>query len=1221
MSRTAEWCWILLAFLLVNLLYASSQPINTFHEGLGDSRLGIDGRTYQSMAKNLPRELPPHGVAPFVYRLGTPLLVAGLAKSLDWVISAGFDRLDVACNALSAMLLALLLRRHSVTVFARLLVVVAFLVEPHSPVRFSYFHPLDVAPTVLAMLLTGLLAIEWFQSRPVPARAALVALLVAVGVAVHEVMLVVGVCALVCPVSAVAAGPGLRWSGWRDRWAALDHAGAWLPVVCGAAVLAAIHAWVVPTPSDYSASAEALRWLHEKSLLRYVVAWFLVFGPLLVLPIYFWRRSVRLLGDHPVWLAYLLMFGALAWLGGGDTERMLVFASPAVYVLIARALSWASVGPATVTTTGLVLLQALSSRAFSPIGGPIQPPQVLRTEVWERLGLAGTASLLSYENMWSQFCTPAVMRFYLLWYGLAGAAVIGVLWYQCRGSVSAPQSIVTNVMQRWAYTWDRVKRLVRRSQARVLIVTGTAAALAPVVWLALSRFYWSHYDQPGYGYLLYNLARLWTVVVLLGAFWATGSRITRYGAGPSDASAHWTDRFIESAFGGAAAWSVAVVLLAIVHLYYVWVVLHMVGVAVALAVSDLVAIRVDAHALTSSPPVAGGWGLVSVLLKGIVAITAAALLLTIALWGNPGPDNDVPGNYLPYYEAVLRAHSNAPNDYWVHFFVSKGNGLAFLLNILSDVQGASLASYLMVLLGALMIWRLAALSASVAPTIGLVGVCLYLQFYADQGAYAKGHIIRNTFLLYLILSFTRFICVPGRRLRLDALSRVLAIVAVIFLSPLAVVLLLPMLLMETSLIAVSRDSLDALRSLRYSAWALAATALVCLYNFFEVGLPELHSMPAIMGRVVNVERFGRWVDPRLAYLDARLEFLQGALSRTDPTLASTVTLSPTLSLARVLPETLNPAVMVLVGGSIVIAALGFALSRRAGATDSRSSGDEAPNISEVWGIGLVSAVVYLLAILLMLSVLRMFGGGEGSSMGRFTDFTTPLGIAIGVVLMTATRTLSMSRFFRGVLATAMVAVACVSMYLGVPSVVSQLWRPSVDFLIGRTTYAAMNDPNWETVTARRLAVSVPENAKVELLNFLPGFTAVPATPFQRPDGCAYLKDYTKVVFGSEAQAAAIYKASNIDYFLFDVADESELVWSALSPLFAPESIRSRMRLVTHQGSERRELYLLTWNRDDDPAGGEALDEFLRKWDDKLASQRMNGNSQWYERVSQRMNNR
>src|SRR5438067_816690 len=124
-SRTAEWAWIVFAFLLLNLAYANSQPVNNVHEGFGSGQ--VYGQVYYAVAKNTPRELPPHGEAPFVYRIGTPFLAAGLAKSLDWPISAGFDRLDIAVNALSVFLLTLLLKRHVANAFARLLVIVAFM--------------------------------------------------------------------------------------------------------------------------------------------------------------------------------------------------------------------------------------------------------------------------------------------------------------------------------------------------------------------------------------------------------------------------------------------------------------------------------------------------------------------------------------------------------------------------------------------------------------------------------------------------------------------------------------------------------------------------------------------------------------------------------------------------------------------------------------------------------------------------------------------------------------------------------------------------------------------------------------------------------------------------------------------------------------------------------------------------------------------------------------
>jgi hypothetical protein len=129
---------------------------------------------------------------------------------------------------------------------------------------------------------------------------------------------------------------------------------------------------------------------------------------------------------------------------------------------------------------------------------------------------------------------------------------------------------------------------------------------------------------------------------------------------------------------------------------------------------------------------------------------------------------------------------------------------------------------------------------------------------------------------------------------------------------------------------------------------------------------------------------------------------------------------------------------------------------------------------------------------------------------------------------------------------------------------------------------------------------------VELLNFLPGFTAIPATPFQRPDGSAYIRDTAKVLYGSEEQAADIYSRAKIDYFLFDVSGGSSVSWTGFAPLFTPESIRSRMQLVTHLSNERRDLYLLTWNRDRAPAVDGEFETFLQKWSDVLAAERKTG---------------
>jgi len=120
------------------------------------------------------------------------------------------------------------------------------------------------------------------------------------------------------------------------------------------------------------------------------------------------------------------------------------------------------------------------------------------------------------------------------------------------------------------------------------------------------------------------------------------------------------------------------------------------------------------------------------------------------------------------------------------------------------------------------------------------------------------------------------------------------ITAVILLSPLAAVLLLPIFLMERVLNGLAGNIAVARRSLIYPAWALAAAAMACGYNYFEVGVPETHNMPSFIGRFVDFERLSQWLDPRLSFVDYRLKFLQLAVLGSDPVAASTWRLPDTL---------------------------------------------------------------------------------------------------------------------------------------------------------------------------------------------------------------------------------------------------------------------------------------------------------------------------------------
>ena len=352
-----------------------------------------------------------------------PLAVAAIAKSQDWVIGAGFDRLNLAANAVTIAALFSLLGRWVTRSSIRVLTLLFVMLQPYGPFRFSYYYPLLVDASSLACLTLATAAIEWWSDRPTMPRLATVTLLVACGVLVREIALVAGLGMWL--VAAKDDAPEPAASGWWNDLKKRARLLQWVPLAVGAGVLVGLHLWITPLPSDYTTLSEVRRWISEKSLQQYVVALFLVFGPVLTVAFYRWRSSARFLMANPALAAPLGALLVLAWIGGSDTERLLVFATPVVAILIARALESIEHFSSRAVLV-LLILQTLAMRPFMPIGGPVQPP-VAGTEVWERLGWAEVAWFFSYENMWSRFCPTPVLYAYTAFFSITAVLVVVLL--------------------------------------------------------------------------------------------------------------------------------------------------------------------------------------------------------------------------------------------------------------------------------------------------------------------------------------------------------------------------------------------------------------------------------------------------------------------------------------------------------------------------------------------------------------------------------------------------------------------------------------------------------------------------------------------------------------------------------------------------------------------------------------------------------------------------
>lgn len=341
--RPMEWLLVLGAFVAVNWLSAAFQEPISFNEGRGS-----DGVVYVGVATQFSGGVRPEGRAPFVYRIGTPLLATLVPGPLRL---GDFEVVNIVGNAIACALLLLWLRLYLDDWRVRTALVVCFISQWHGPVRYVHYYPASVEPWIHVFLLAGLILMQRARENPRPIRIVALAVVSAVGVLFREVMLLVPLafCFAVFPIR-----------GERRSSPAIAFG---LPLLSGVVALLCVRSLVIQV-NDYSFGAQAMRFLAEKSLWRYVLAIFIAFGPVVVVPLYDWRGSLRFLSSHKPLLAFGAATALLAFVGGSDTERFLYWSMPVVYVLIGRAIEHRRHAFGIGLAVALIAAQSLSQRLF-----------------------------------------------------------------------------------------------------------------------------------------------------------------------------------------------------------------------------------------------------------------------------------------------------------------------------------------------------------------------------------------------------------------------------------------------------------------------------------------------------------------------------------------------------------------------------------------------------------------------------------------------------------------------------------------------------------------------------------------------------------------------------------------------------------------------------------------------------------------------------------------
>lgn len=322
---------IVCVFTITNIASQIFQLHITYNRGRS-----FDGIFYYQVAEQISNGEKPSSEAPFVYRIGTPLMVAYFFKH---DLMNGFKVINIIGNVLSVILFALWLGLFLKEWRIRTILVVLFITQWHSPIRFTYFDPVYTDPWLFVLLLIGLIAIQRIKTKSNIFIVILLGLLSFVGVVFREMVLILPI-TLAFTTNPIPSFYEILTSLANLRIFQVIKKPNYqflIPLFMGVSSLYLVRSVATQT-NDYSFTRTALDWLYDKPFSTYIHAYFITFGPLIILPIYSWRTVKKFLSENQYLVVFLLGFMVIGWIGGSDTERFLYWAMPVVYLLIGIAI-------------------------------------------------------------------------------------------------------------------------------------------------------------------------------------------------------------------------------------------------------------------------------------------------------------------------------------------------------------------------------------------------------------------------------------------------------------------------------------------------------------------------------------------------------------------------------------------------------------------------------------------------------------------------------------------------------------------------------------------------------------------------------------------------------------------------------------------------------------------------------------------------------------------
>jgi len=307
---------IITIIIVINLLFGILfQPQITHNEGLG-----WDGRDYYKVALDFKNNNFPEARAPFVYRMGTPILVSQFFPN---DMQFGFKIINLSASILAFFALWYFLLIAGSNSLLRVLLMLSYITYWQNPMRMTFFYPIHSDPVAVLFLFINLIIAYKIYLNKNNRYIILLTISTFISTFFREITLIP---AFVLFLSSIK----------NERKLKLDlESKLFIPVISGIIVIIITHLIGKATDS-YSFFNSAIGWIYRKSTIMYIHSIMLSVGPIAIFGFYFYKDSKRFLSGNKFILYFLLSVLFVSYAGGSDTERLIMWGVPGIYFLLAN---------------------------------------------------------------------------------------------------------------------------------------------------------------------------------------------------------------------------------------------------------------------------------------------------------------------------------------------------------------------------------------------------------------------------------------------------------------------------------------------------------------------------------------------------------------------------------------------------------------------------------------------------------------------------------------------------------------------------------------------------------------------------------------------------------------------------------------------------------------------------------------------------------------------